>query len=298
MDREMFIGIARQCFYESEDNAVYLPKEAVSLPILEEPLVGFAAADDPIFETFRRKEVIGSNWRAPQEWMPEARTAAALFFPFTEDIRCRHRASKEPANDAWSISYGKHFQFMEAFLSRMSEALRKEDVKTCCPTRDSAFTRTPVPVKSGEEDDLHYDTSWSNRHVAFAAGLGTFGIHRHLITEKGCCGALATMILDCAIEPTPRPYRDTYEYCIRCGACARRCPAGAITLEHLRNIRICGEHGARLFQEYRGACGKCLVGLPCEHRNPSSKKDRMKSEDEPGRMDQSDQLDQRHVKAD
>lgn len=272
MDHEKCIQIVKQCFSETEGNTADLPVEGVSLPILTEPLIGFAAADDPLFEVYRNEEAIGSNWKAPKEWMPEAKTVMALFFPFTEEIRSRHRASKEPVNEAWSISYGKHFQFMDAFLDQISSALEEEGVKVFIPTRDPSFTMTPIPVKSGELDDLHYNTSWSNRHVAFAAGLGTFGVHRHLITEKGCCGALATMILDCRIEPTPREYRDTYEYCIRCGACVKRCPSNAITVEHLRNIKACGEYGAKLVNEYQGACGKCLVGIPCEQRNPSVKK--------------------------
>ena len=271
-NNDRIIAIIRQCFYETEGNRVTLEKEAVTLPILEEPLIGFALADDPLFESFRRETVIGANWKDPLEWMPEGKSVAAMFFPFTEEIRRRHRTSKELTNEAWSTSYGVHFQFMDAFQKRIAEVLKEEHVRTCFPASDPSFTMTPVPVKNGDLDDLHYDTSWSNRHIAFAAGLGTFGIHRHLITEKGCCGALATMILDCELKPTNRQYSDIYEYCIRCGACVKRCPANAITVDHLRNIKKCGEHGQKVFQEYQGACGKCLVGIPCEDRNPSSGK--------------------------
>lgn len=272
MDNNRFLEIIKHCFSATEGNSVYLPGESISLPILETPLIGIALVDDPIFETYRSPEIIGSNWRTPKEWMPDAKTAAAMFFPFTKEIRSRHRASKEPANEAWSFSYGAHFQFMHAFLSAVKTALEKENIKAVVPTEDPSFVMNPIPIKSGNEDDLHYDTSWSNRHVAFAAGLGTFGIHRHLITERGCCGALATVITDCELTPSTRKYSNVYEYCIKCGVCVKRCPANAITIENLRNIKKCGEHGQMVFQDYQGACGKCLVGIPCENRNPSIKR--------------------------
>jgi len=269
MNKEDFLKIAMGSFLQLADNSVYLSAENVTIPVLEEPLVGLADAHDPLFATFRNPKVIGDNWRSPDEWMPQAKTVAAFFFPFSEEIRKRHRNSKDVTDEAWNLGYAKNFSLVDAFLDQMVSVLHESGIRTCTPTRDKTFTIKSTPVKSGTKDDLHFSTPWSNRHVCYVAGLGTFGIHRHLITEKGCCGAIATIITDCQMKPTKRQYIGVYDYCTKCGACIKRCPVHAITMEHLRNLKECSEYGASIFKEHEnGACGKCLVGIPCEHRNP------------------------------
>ena len=270
MTDERFYELVKESFAALDGNSVHLPKENADIPVLEAPLVGVASADDPIFELFRAPEVIGPEWRAPREWMPEARSAAAFFFPFCEEVRSRARQETELTGEAWNSAYGGNFKLVDAFLDILVPRLEAEGVKVFQPNRDSALKRNPVPVCSGGEEDVHYSVSWSNRHVCYAAGLGTFGVHRHLITEKGCCGTLASFLLDAELTPTPRPYTDPYEYCIRCGSCTGRCPAGAITLEHLRNLKTCAAWSGVIRERYGGGfCGKCLVGIPCEDENPS-----------------------------
>ncbi len=54
-------------------------------------------------------------------------------------------------------------------------------------------------------------SDWSQRHIAFIAGLGTFGLNNMLITEKGCCGRIGSIITSLELEPTKRPEN---EYCL------------------------------------------------------------------------------------
>ncbi len=270
MTKEQFLETVRKCFCALDDNRVLLPEEGVEVPVMEEPLIGFASADDPLFAEFPDPQIIGPDFRAPKEWLPEAKTVAVMFIPFTEDIRSRHGSSPGPVDEAWTNGYRKHQQLTEAFLDLLTAELDAQGVRYLVPTRDPAFHITPVPVKSRDADDVHYSSAWSNRHAGFVAGLGTFGIHRHLITDKGCCGGFACVITDCELKPTARRYEGVYEYCTRCGACMERCPAGAITAEHLRNLRKCSEQGAAVREKFGGFCGRCLAGIPCEHRNPSA----------------------------
>ncbi|MBR0500973.1 MAG: 4Fe-4S binding protein [Bacteroidales bacterium] len=263
------IASVEKVFSQLEDNSVLLPGEQVVVPVLDAPLVGVASADNPLFETFRRDEVIGSQWRAPKEWMPEAKSVVVFFFPVSGEILARHRAAKTPTNEAWNYGYGKHGKVLDAFISGLTAELDNQGIRYFIPTKDPSFKIEQHPVMSGGKEDVHYSTSWSNRHVAFAAGLGTFGVHRHLITDKGCGGVLASMILDCELEPTPSGYTDPYENCIHCGACVNRCPAGAITLENFRNLKECRTYASSLRAENDpGYCGKCLVGIPCEFVKP------------------------------
>ena len=269
--RTEFEAMAQACFEQLRSNSAILPAEGVRVPVLEAPIVGFATADDPLFEGYRAPAAIGPEFMTPREWMPGAQTVAALFFPFSEDVRRRHRGARGEVSEAWNAAYGQHFQVVDEFLDALIEKVAGAGVSAIVPTRDGRFAQVPSPVDADGTEDLHFSVSWSHRHAAFATGLGTFGIHRHLITEKGCCGGLATLLLDSRIDPTRRAYEGLYDHCTKCGACTRRCPVGAISVERLRNIKQCSEHGADLFQKYNGACGKCLVGIPCEARNPMSR---------------------------
>ena len=274
MDKQLFYSVTKQVFDSLEEiNTVHLPAEDITLPILDAPIIGFAAADDPLFDTFKDPQIIGDNWIGPVERMPEAKTVVVFYFSFTEEIRKRHRACKEAQNEAWNEGYGGHGKVVGAFARLMTAALNEAGVTVVNPTWDMEHPTTMIPFFNGDEDDAHYNVPWSTRHVAYAAGLGTFGVHRHIITERGCCGAMVTLILDCALEPTKRNYNDPYEYCSHCGACTKRCPVDGITLKHLRNLYKCFGRTRELMALYgKGNCGKCMVGVPCEDRIPVKKK--------------------------
>ena len=272
MDKQQFDALVKEAF-AGVDNSTHLPAEDVTLPIMDAPIYGFAAADDPIFETFRDPEIIGEAWRSPREWMPEAKTVVVFYFSFSQEIRSRHRASTEPMDEAWVCGYGDHGKVVVPFAQAMTAALEQAGVRVFNPTWNQDYPSVSTPVDRGGEEDLHWSVPWSTRHVAYAAGLGTFGVHRHIITEKGCCGAMVTLLLDCALEPTRRAYSDPYEYCIRCGACTHRCPVNAITMEYLRNLKKCAGRSSELFKKFgKGNCGKCMVGVPCEDRIPARSK--------------------------
>ena len=51
-------------------------------------------------------------------------------------------------------------------------------------------------------------SDWSHKHVAYIAGIGSFGHHHMLITNKGCCGRLGSVVTDAVIAPTSRVDRE------------------------------------------------------------------------------------------
>ena len=270
MDRNEVISLLMEVFRSTQNNTVHLPEEDADIPVLEEPLIGFAAADDPLFREFKKPEAIGPEWMAPEEWLDGAKTVIAFFFPYTEEIRSRARKAKGLVNEAWKYGYPAGSALAKNLSLEMAEKLREKGIRVCLPLTDERFQRKQISLP---DDEVHYMVSWSSRHAGYAAGLGTFGVHRHLITEKGCCGTMAcSLIIDLELEPTPRTYTGIYDYCIQCGACARRCPADAITIEHLRSLKKCAGHAAYLRENFSGNCGKCMVAVPCEHRNPSEKR--------------------------
>ncbi len=268
MNRQETIDLIRQLWLDLDNNSVRLGDEDV--PAMGEPLIGFASADDPLFELYKEPGVIGPDWLSPKEWMPEGKTVVALFFPFSDELRSRIRMIEEPASETMEAGWKQVRKCAADVRNAFMDRLRDAGIGVCDPAADPRFKVTNFPVKHGDEDGLHFCPAWSQRHAAYAAGLGTFGIHRHLITERGCSGSAAAFIIDAEFEPTPRPYTEVYEYCIHCGACVRRCPAGAISDEYKRNLLKCRNEGGVLREAYgRSECAMCMFGVPCEGRNPS-----------------------------
>jgi epoxyqueuosine reductase QueG len=269
MTKERIKELITEIFYGSENNKVHLPEEGADITILEEPLIGYAAADDPLFDEYKDPAVIGEGWMSPREWMEDARTVIVFFFPYSEEVRSRAAASEKLINEAWKYGYPAGSTLSKEMTIELQKMMEKEGMRTLNPLNDPRMKTTNVPVKNGEEDDLHFIPAWSTRHGGYVAGLGTFGINRHIITEKGCCGSLTTLFTDLVFEPTERKYTGIYENCIKCGKCAERCPGKAITIENLRNLKKCSEFGGFLREAYGGGgCAKCMFGVPCEHSNP------------------------------
>jgi epoxyqueuosine reductase QueG len=124
--------------------------------------------------------------------------------------------------------------------------------------------------------------AWSERHVAFIAGVGTFGLHRSLITEKGSSGRIGSVVTTLDLTPTIRPYgNDIHGYCPfyldgSCVACIDRCPGKAVSKEDNNQATRCSKY-VRDFVEpkfdpvaYHGDCSKCLTAVPCEKTIPAS----------------------------
>ena len=234
--------------------------------IYDEPLVGAASADDPYFEEFRKPGIIGDIFRTPGEWLDGAASVVSFFLPFSDAIRKSNRPNGIPSVE-WL-----HGRFKGEVLNNdgkrfVASLIENEGHRALAPTLDARFVQT-----------LDFRSSWSERHVAFVAGLGTFGLSRGLITAKGMAGRFGSVVTDLKLPVTPRAYSSPFEYClalsgkVQCQVCINRCPAGAITAEgkahppcsdYLRVTDPLKEVRAALGYAY-SACGNCQTGVPCE----------------------------------
>lgn len=282
-----FINECLGIFRQTEGNTADIPGIGEVL-MYEEPLVGFASAGDGIFETYRRKEVIGKNFMGPDEWLPGAKTVVSFFLPFTEDVRYSNRIkvsggkyakadtddiSRTDPSTEWLYARIEGQEFIGRYMAALKQHFEEKGMKACVPALDERFGLRIEFTAKGLRPDFHADSKWSERHAAYACGLGTFGLSRGLITEKGMAGRFASIIITEELEPAVRPYTGIDDYCIRCGACVRNCPANAISLEHGKNNIKCNRHVEKMKAKYapRYGCGKCQVGVPCEFRNPGRK---------------------------
>ena len=237
--------------------------------IYEAPLIGCAAASDPLFAYMKeRADIYGPTLRLPEEWLPGAVSVVSFFLPFSKAVRDSNRCDLSRPSDIWLHARVEGQAFLNQAATCLAELLRQAGGQVVIPAIDPAFSviRDPSRADRGEPP---YVSNWSERHAAFVAGLGTFSLSKHLITEKGVSGRFGSIITDLPLSVTPRPYTDPFEYCTFCGACRKRCAVNAIgPLE--KDNRICSAFQRQMLERFapRHGCGKCQLNVPCETKRP------------------------------
>lgn len=253
-----------------------LPKY-VGTALFDAPLVGFGAADDELFACFKNPEVIGPWHMSPEEWQPGAKTVISLFFPMSRAVIESNRAAKGKAAKLWTYARIEGQAFISAYTRSLCDWFREQGFDGCGPCVDPRFQKVTAGKGIEGYPEINrktFGSRWSERHAAFVCGLGTFGLSKGLITERGMAGRFTSVIVTAALEPDTRPYTEVYEYCTHCGACARRCPAKAIDLETGKNHGKCGLYLkiSKVIHHPRYGCGLCQTKVPCEHCVPPRRK--------------------------
>jgi epoxyqueuosine reductase QueG len=105
------------------------------------------------------------------------------------------------------------------------------------PTLDERFwSNSDLP-----QHEATFTSNWSERHVAFICGLGTFGLSKGLITQKGIAGRVGSILTELFLSPDKKEYENIYEYCSMCGKCVKNCPVNAISEKGV-NQKLCRNH--------------------------------------------------------
>ena len=94
-----------------------------------EPLIGFASADDPIFNEM--KEIIGPYYLHPKEIFPEAKTVVSFFLPFEEKLVKLNSESEEPVKE-WIKARGETDRLIAEIVDKLKAELAKEDITAIC----------------------------------------------------------------------------------------------------------------------------------------------------------------------
>ena len=247
-------------------------EDLVGLRLFDAPLFGVASAGDPLFGKLKDPAVLGDIFMFPDEWLTGAVSVISFFFPISERIRKQNAADFDFPCDEWLHARIEGQMMNDIFARYFCRRLEEEGYRAAAPSVDSRLV----------EDIPNFATNWSERHIAFICGLGTFGMSYGLITEKGVAGRFGSVITDLEVPATRRNYTDTYEYCIKCGKCAVHCPADAIEPDlpltkaksHLKCIGFQGPIRSLpprgKSQRIRFGCGKCQVDVPCEFERPAN----------------------------
>jgi len=266
-------GLIRDFITTSPHNTM---RNKTEEPAWDGALVGFASGADPIWQQY--KEYVGAfhwtPWEVFNQHRPEESagseelTVVSWVLPQREVVRKANRRTKKYPAEEWARIrvYGEEFNV--ALRRHVAKSLKQVGHAAIAPMLVSNWT-----IVNSER--FSYASSWSERHAAHAAGLGTFGLCDGLITAKGKAMRVGSVVAKISIEPTPRPYADHRAYCLffadgTCGKCIDRCPVRAIT-ETGHDKEKCRQHLARSreyvkktykFEGY--GCGLCQVGVPCE----------------------------------
>ncbi len=246
----------------------------------DQPLVGFSQGDDPLF-TACKKHVGSYHWTPWEifnltfpnvEVEPGDLTVICWVLPQTSKTKADNRNRNVYPAESWARSrmYG------EAFNRRLREhiaaALQEIGYEAIAPFLSPHWETRP-------SHDYTYASTWSERHAAYASGLGTFGLCDGLITPKGKAVRVGSVVTKARIPPKIRPYDDHRTYCLffaegTYGHCIDRCPVGAIT-EAGHDKEKCGAHLSKTEEYVRTeygfdgyGCGLCQTGVPCESMVP------------------------------
>jgi hypothetical protein len=175
--------------------------------IFDVPLFGVASASDPIFERYREPGVVGAFFLPPSAWLPGAKSVISYFLPFSETVRASNRTPGDPSA-AWLHGRIEGQQFLDKLSLAIRDFLASAGFPSVVPAREKGF-RVIFDEKAGL-----IASSWSERHIAYTAGLGTFGLSKNLITKSGSADASAAWSQRWICRQ-PKTYTGVYDYCNR-----------------------------------------------------------------------------------
>jgi epoxyqueuosine reductase QueG len=225
-----------------------------------EPVVGFASASDPLF--LKLRDLI-SGHSLPEDILENAKSVIAYFVPFQKEVVVSN-VDGEWSSEEWARAYVETNKLIQELNRALSQFIEAQGY------------RVAVIPPTHNFDEERLVSKWSHKHVAYIAGIGKFGIHRMLITEKGCCGRLGSVITDLPLN-TPSWNSRSKEYClakrgVKCLKCVERCKFGALTkksIDRKRCYKICLLNAERHSKiGFADVCGKCACGVPCSFSIP------------------------------
>ncbi len=254
--------------------------------IFDEPLVGFVSGDDPLLADYKR--IIGPHHFTPEEIMawqaknnnvapPPASELSVVSFvlPVSHETKKENAGKTEWSSERWAQTRLNGEIFSQIMVREIVSYLMGRGVLAVSPDVVPMFNKKRYPR-------VGWASPWSHRHMAYAAGLSTFGMHDLLITGKGCAHRVGSFVVNLKLRPVAKRPDDIHAFCLHyqgkeCLKCMKRCPVNSITREHAHDKEICCQRTARStgycnrnYHIFIYGCGLCSTGVPCESGVPKN----------------------------
>jgi hypothetical protein len=317
------MGINNQVFqflenFFSTSDLNKLPKNYGGGRIFNTPVIGISQGDDPIF--LKYKKIIGPKHLTPIEvWLdsgfpnkPDLSSELrilSIICPYVDKIRQTGSKAVVKRDDVVSSTL-KNGEKIDVVLPaeiysigrNFANPFKIEVVKQSIGFfRNLGFNAIGGAI-SNAFNLIEFKSNWSERHIAFAAGLGTFSLHEGFISEVGCNIRITSVITDAPLKVTPRTSDEPYGNCLyyidgSCRKCEENCPGAAIdenghdklkcwtygnyiklhmndrfgSLLKPHSRRVNGEIRKYNYMNKKAAvgCAFCQFNVPCMDKNPS-----------------------------
>lgn len=277
----LICGIINEIFNKLETNNLAIIGEP-DICAWDKPIIGIASGDDEYFEDL--KEHIGEFHLLPSEVFSlkfkdysEASKlrVISLAFPHSEAVLTEHSRQSKFPDKRWAAARGNWEKVVKEFAIKFEDELNAKGIRTV-----SIDIRPELKLETNGK--LGKAATWSHRHAAFAAGLGTFGLSDGFITEKGMAVRFMSFVVEADLDPTEKDYEGLYDWCLYfrsgiCGSCIRRCPKRAIT-EKGHDKEKCFEYTKKCYEKLSEeidttdmtevGCGLCQTKVPCMNKRP------------------------------
>lgn len=272
------IDIIKNYVAEAPENSLGLPTGEKAF---DSPLVGFSSGADPLYTEF--KNHIGSFYFTPMELFrktfPKNETRVqklviiSWIIPSTMRTRKEQAGQKKYPSERWVRTRALGEDFNNVLRRKVLDTLSEKNIRALAPLLSPFWSRY-------DQGAYAPCSNWSERHAAYAAGLGTFGLCDGLITPVGKAVRIGSVIAELDVPSSPRPYTDHHAYCLHfthdtCRECITRCPVNALSKSGHDKQR-CMQYTEKTMNKYikkkygleTYACGLCQAGVACTYGIP------------------------------
>jgi epoxyqueuosine reductase QueG len=281
VDEEWFRGFISDFVKNHPANAMV--EEFKGEPIFKDSLVGFVSGDDKLL--YEYKSIIGPFHHTPEETMawaaveqgvkapaPSDTGVVSFVLPLADPIVADNADEDRWCSKRWAQArlYGEIL--CRKLVTAMLVELADRGVLAVAPDLMPDYRKKRYP-------GVGWASPWSHRHMAFAAGLGSFGMNDFFISEMGSAHRCGSIVVARRLEPDRERLPHHRHNCLQhmtgdCLECAKRCPVGATSEaghdkdKCSRNVLANVPRNQLVNNVNIYGCGLCATGTPCSQESP------------------------------